>query len=48
MRAVPCQAQPFRNFVPCRAGSSQFEVCRAVPVPKNFSGDFPSLLKTIS
>ena len=25
----------------------KFEVCRAVPVPNNFSGNFPSLIKMI-
>jgi len=44
IRAVPCQAQPFPLFVPCRAGGTQFEVCRAVPVPGEFSDSFPSLI----
>jgi len=43
IRAVPCQAQPFPKFVPCRAGGTQFEVCRAVPVPVDFSESFASL-----
>ena len=48
MRAVPCRARHSLSeilcrAVPCRAGGTQFEVCRAVPVPKNFPGNFPSL-----
>ena len=47
-RAVPCRARHSLSeilcrAVPCRAGGTQFEVCRAVSVPKNFSGNFPSL-----
>ena len=43
-RAVPGTTFPKICAVPCRAGGTQFEVCRAVPVPADFSDSFPSLI----
>ena len=43
-RAVPGTTFPKICAVACRAGGTQFVVCRAVPVPADFSESFPSLL----
>jgi len=43
IRARHNLSQNLCRAVPCRADGTQFEVCRAVPVPANFSESFPSL-----